>query len=672
MEFEFLKDIVLILGLAVVLLWVFNKLKIPEVIGLLITGVLAGPHGLQIITDVHEVEVLAEIGVILLLFTIGIEFSLKSLIKIRKILLIGGSFQVLLTIAVIFLIARRMGNPVNESVFIGFLIALSSTAVVLKLLQDKGDIDTPNGRISLGILIFQDIIIVPMMLITPFLAGNSDAMGGSVIEILIKAVIVAAIVILGAKYILPRVLYQVARTQSRELFLISVMVIAFAIAFMTYSAGLSLALGAFLAGLMISESEYSQQTLGNVIPFLHVFTSFFFISIGMLLNVTFFIDNIISILIFATLVLSVKTFLAGAAAFILGFPLRIAIITGFTLSQVGEFSFILSEIGMDEGILSESNYQLFLAISVLSMAATPIVIKLATKASDMIMKWPLPDKLRYGLFPKPESTIAKISDHLVIVGYGINGRNVARAAKFANIPHVIIEINPDTVRRERELGEIIYYGDATQHEVLSHANIQEALILVVTIPSPGDARRIILNARRMNPHVHIIIRTRFISDMKEMFALGADEVIPEEFETSIEIFTRVLAKYLIPHDVIEKLVAEVRSDGYQMFRSLSLEDTTFSNLTVNIPEVEIHSIHVCEGAPILGKPIDADQFSKDHKLTPLAVSRNQQMIRLPDRKFTFQVNDVIFVLGRSKNLADALDLFRTPGTEEPCETPDEN
>jgi len=666
MELEFLRDIVLILGMAIVITFIFHKLRIPNIIGLLLTGVLVGPHGISVISNVHEVEILAEIGVILLLFTIGIEFSLKSLVKIRKILLIGGSFQVIVTIAIIYLISRQLDNPVNESIFIGFLIALSSTAIVLKLLQDKGEIDSLHGRTTLGILIFQDIFIVPLMLITPLLAGNTNAMGGSVLEIILKFAGVAVIVILGAKYLIPRVLYQVARTQSREMFLLTIIVLGFAVAFLTYSAGLSLALGAFLAGLVISESEYSQQALGNIIPFLHVFTSFFFISIGMLLDVSFLADNIILILLFTTLVLSVKTFLAGTATFLLGFPLRTAIIVGFTLSQVGEFSFLLSKIGMEEGLLSENNYQLFLSVSVLSMAATPFVIRLSNKISDFVYLFPLPEKIKYGFIPKPESTIAKIKDHVIIVGYGITGKNVARAAKYANIAHVIIEVNPDTVRMERDKGEIIYYGDATQEEVLSHANAEEAMIMVVTIPSTGDTKGIIQMARQLNPHLHLIIRSRFITDMQIMYDLGADEVIPEEFETSIEIFTRMLAKYLIPHDLIEKLVAEVRADGYQMFRSLSLEESSTPHLKVNIPEVEIHTIHVCEKAPMIGKDFNITAFTDKHKLTPLAISRGQQVISLPDKDFRFQTNDILFLLGPANKIPDILDLFRGSETDEIC------
>jgi CPA2 family monovalent cation:H+ antiporter-2 len=658
MEFELLKDLVLILGLAIVVIYVFHKLKIPTVIGFLITGVITGPSGLNIISDIHDVEVIAEVGVILLLFTIGIEFSLKSLLKIGKILLIGGSFQVLVTIAAITLVAIQIGNPMNESLFIGFLVALSSTAIVLKLIQDKGEIDAPHGRISLGVLIYQDIIIVPMMLITPILAGNTGAIGSSYWEIILKFAAIALIVYLGAKFVIPYILHQLARTQNRELFLLSIIVIAFAAAFLTYSLGLSLALGAFIAGLLISESEYSQQALGNVTPFLDVFTSFFFISVGMLLDLQFLYNNPVEVLIFTTLVLSIKTIIAGLAAFILGFPLRTSIIVGFTLSQVGEFSFILSRIGVAEGLISGVNYQLFLSVSVMSMAATPLAIWLATRFANKINKWPLPDFLKYGLVPRPESTIARIKEHLVIVGYGLNGRNVAKAARFAGIPYTIIDINPDTVRSERNKGEIIHYGDAGQEEILSHANAGEAMILVSTLPMLGDNKRIIREARKMNPNLHIIIRTRFVRDMEELYKLGADEVIPEEFETSVEIFTRVLTKYLIPHDEIEKLVAEIRSDGYQMFRSLSTSEFNPAHLSVKIPQVDIHSIHVCKGSEADGKTIDQLMLNQIEGLSLLAVSQEGSIKSQPEEGLALKENDILFFLGQGRKLNDIKDLFR--------------
>ncbi len=657
MEYTLLNEIVLILGVSVVVLFIFNKFRIPSLLGFLLTGLLIGPNGFQLIQSIHEVEVLAEVGVILLLFTIGIEFSLENIVKIGRTILLGGTFQVITTILAVGAIAAYIGNSLNESIFIGFLIALSSTAIVMKLIQEKGEIYTPQGRTSLAILIFQDIIIVPMMLITPMLAGKSNGMDQSWLLITGKFLAVAIMVVIGSKYLIPKILYQITKTKSRELFLLSIIVIAFAVAFLTYSIGLSLALGAFLAGLMISESKYSQHAMGNILPFLDVFTSFFFVSIGMLMDINFFLANPVKILLFTTIVLSVKTFLAGTTSFILGFPLRTCVIVGFTLSQVGEFSFILSRIGIHEGLLSNDNYQLFLNVSVLSMAATPFLVNLSPSLADLLMKLPLPSKIKNGLYPKPESTIGKIKDHLIIVGYGINGKNVAKAARYANISHVIIEMNPDTVRKEMEKGEIIHFGDATQPEVLKHANIKEAMVLVVTIPGSADTKRILSTARRMNPHLHIIIRTRFIEDVKELYQQGADEVIPEEFETSVEIFTRVLAKYLVPYNEIEKLVARLRADGYEMFRDLSIENKNFTPLSVRIPNAEINSIHVCKGSPIEGKTIGKAGLPGKWKRKLLAVSRGNKTFNNPGNHFSIRENDVFFFLLPSSELMELHSYF---------------
>ncbi len=665
MEFDLLQDIVIIFGISVVVIFLFTKFKIPSIIGFLITGVLIGPYGFHLIENIHDVEILAEIGVVLLLFTIGIEFSMDNLFRIRKTILIGGPFQVLLTIGAIGLIAYYQGNPLNESVFIGFLIALSSTAIVLKLIQEKGEIYTPHGRTSLAILIFQDIIIVPMILLTPILAGNSSQ-GDSVWIILVKFISIIALVIIGSRWLVPKILYQVTLTKSRELFLLSIIVIAFAVAFLTYSSGLSLALGAFLAGLMISESKYSQHAMGNIIPFLDVFTSFFFVSIGMLMDISFFLANPIMILLFTILVLSVKTFLAGLTTFFLGYPLRTCLIVGFTLSQVGEFSFILSKIGISEGLLSNDNYQLFLAVSIMSMAATPLVINMASKMSVIALRLPLPSFVKNGITPKPISTIGKIKDHTIIIGYGLTGRNVAKASMYANIPHIIIEMNPDTYRKELNKGDIILFGDATQAEILHQANIDEALILVITIAISTDTKRIVATARKLNPHVHIIVRTRFTGDLKYLYELGADEVIPEDFETSVEIFSRVLIKYLVPHDEIEKLIDGLRSDNYEMFRSLSFATNGSSPLAIKAPGIEITTIHVCMDSIAVGEKIGSFDFYKKSDPKLIAISRSHEIIHNPGKEFTIEENDILFFLAESSRLIPYYDLFRARESGKKC------
>ncbi|MGD8512677.1 MAG: cation:proton antiporter, partial [Deltaproteobacteria bacterium] len=546
MEILLLNDIVIIFGLSITILFICHRLHIPTIVGFLLTGILTGPYGLGLIKAVHEVEILAEVGVVLLLFTIGIEFSLGKLLQIKKSVLMGGSIQVLLTLLVTSVLVRQLGQPIGESTFMGFLIALSSTAIVLKILQERAEVDSPHGRTTLGILIFQDIIIVPMILVTPLLAGATGDSGDSVPVLIAKVVGIIGLVIVSAKWIVPQVLYQIARTRSQELFLLSIVVICLAAAWITSSVGLSLPLGAFLAGLIISESEYSHHALGNILPFRDVFTSFFFVSIGMLLDIGFLFREPGTIALIALGVFVLKSIIATFATVLLGFPLRTSLLVGLGLGQVGEFSFILSKAGIEYGLLEANIYQIFLAFSVLTMAATPFIIALAPRLGDIILRLPLPKKLVSGFYPVSQTKVEEKKDHLVIIGFGVNGRNVARAARGAGIPYAVIEMNPEAVRSEQARGEPIYYGDSTQEAVLQHANIKDARIVVAAINDPAATRRITEVVRRLNPKIHLIVRTPYLREVKPLFELGADDVIPEEFETSVEIFTRVLAKYFIP------------------------------------------------------------------------------------------------------------------------------
>ncbi len=657
MEIPLLNDIVIIFGLSIVILFICHQLRVPAIVGFLLTGILAGPYGLGLVKAVHEVEILAEVGVVLLLFTIGIEFSLARLLQIKKSVLIGGSIQVLLTLLVTFVIARQLGQPIGESIFMGFLISLSSTAIVLKLIQERAEVDSPHGRTTLGILIFQDIIIIPMILVTPLLAGATGDSGESVLLLIAKGIGIIGLVIVSAKWVVPQVLYQIARTRSQELFLLGVVVICLAVAWITSSAGLSLALGAFLAGLIISESEYSHQALGNILPFRDVFTSFFFVSIGMLLDIGFLFRQPGTIALIALAVLVSKSIIASFATVLLAFPFRTSILVGLALGQVGEFSFILSKTGVEYGLLAGNTYQMFLAFSVLSMAATPFIITLAPRLADIILRLPLPKRLISGFYPVSEIKVEVKKHHLIIIGFGVNGRNVARAARVAGIPYAIIEMNPETVRSEQAQGEPIYYGDATREAVLQHANIKDARIVVAAINDPTATRRIAEIIRRLNPKVHLIVRTRYLQEVKPLYELGADEVIPEEFETSVEIFTRVLAKYFIPRDEIERLVTEVRSDGYEMFRSLSKASASFSDLKLQLPDVDISTFRISQGSPLIGKTLAQIELRRRYGVSVVAIRRGAQVLSSPGADTLLRSNDVLFVLGSSEKISEATRIF---------------
>ncbi len=654
-----LTDVVIIFSLAIVVLFVCHRLRLPAVVGFLFTGIFVGPFGAGLIKDMHDVEILAEIGVVLLLFTIGIEFSLEKLLKIRKPVLIGGPLQVFITFTASYFIAREFGQAVNNSIFIGFLVALSSTAIVIKLFQDKAEIDTPQGSTALGVLIFQDIIVVPMILITPLLGGASGSVGESLLILLGKAAAIILLVIVSIKYIVPKLLYQIARTRNNELFLLSVVVLCFGVAWLTSLAGLSLALGAFLAGLIISESEYSHHALGNILPFRDVFTTFFFISIGMMLDVRFLIEHvaIISAIVLGSILL--KAFIAGFATLLLGFSLRTAILAGLALAQIGEFSFILSRVGSEHGIFGDVINQGFLAVAVLTMALTPFIMALGPRLADLVLKLPLPSKLVSGMSPAPANLMEKLEDHLVIIGYGIIGRNVARAACLAGVPYIIIEMNPDTVRSERAKGEPIFYGDATYESVLHITHIEKARVVVVAINDPTATRRITSRVRRMNPACHMIVRSRYLQEMAPLHKLGANEVIPEEYETAVEIFARVLAKYLVSKDEIDKLVTEVRADEYEMFRSRSRPEPIASETELHLHDIDISAFRVEPDSSLINKTLAEINFRRLYGVTIVAIRRNWEVLSNPGADSRIYPEDVLFMLGAPEKITEAIQTCAT-------------
>ncbi len=651
MEIPLLTDITIILGLSVLVVYVFQKLRLPTILGFLMTGLIVGPYGLSFVSASHEIDVLSEIGIILLLFIIGMEFSLKSLIAIKKTVFVGGSFQVGFTILLVFGIAYLMGFGAPEATFLGFVFALSSTAIVLKILQERSEVNSPHGKISLAILIFQDIIVVPMMLLTPLMAGQSDDIFGAVLQLVLKTVAVLLVVWFGARLIIPRLLYEVAKTKSRELFLLFVVVICFSVAWATSAIGLSLALGAFIAGLVISESEYSHQATGIIIPFREIFTSFFFVSIGMLLDISFLFIHLPVILGLLVAVILLKAGVAAVASLILKYPMRVAITVGLCLFQVGEFAFILSKSGMEYELLTGDVYQYFLSVSILSMAITPFVIQYAEPITRLLVKSPQSGlKTTNSSSTSEEKFLEELHDHTMIIGYGVNGRNVAHAARFADIPYVIIEMNAATVRAEKAKGEPIYFGDATNEVVLEHLKVYRARVAVVAISDPPATKRVIISIRAICPTVHVIVRTRFMNEMDEYHRLGADEVIPEEFETSIEIFSRMLHKYLVPQDEVEHFVQEIRSDNYEILRPQSARNRHIAPLS--IPDINITSLKVqSDNNNIVGRKIRDANIRLEHSINILAIQRNEQYITHIEADTVIYQDDILYLAGSPEAIA---------------------
>ena len=657
-----LHQITMTLAFAAVAVFFCHYARIPTVVAFILTGLAIGPRGLGLIHNVHEVEELAEIGVVLLLFTIGLEFSFARLFSVKRLALLGGGGQVALTTLAFMPGGVLLLGNFKSAFFFGFLLALSSTAIVLRLISDKGEMESPHGKTALGILIFQDIAVVPMMLFMPMLSSAQTGISPDAILLLAKGAAILILVMASALWIVPMLLDRVAATRNRELFQLTIIVLCFSVAWLTYKAGLSLALGAFMAGLVISESEYSHQAMANAIPFRDVFASFFFISVGMLLDTGFVWSHAGLVLALTLAVMAVKIGATYCVGYLMGFSFRTAIVTALFLCQVGEFSFVLYRAAMSHDILKGDAYQYFLAVSVLTMLAAPFIIAGSSRIAAVASRLPMTKRMRYGLHhareQKDAEAFSRLAGHLVIIGFGFTGKQLARAARTWQIPYVIIEYNPVTVREEKEKGEPIFFGDATQEAILAHASLAAARVVAVAIPDPVCVRRVTKLARQMNPGIHIVTRTRFLSDYKELRALGADDVIPEEYETSIEVFSLVLSRYAVPRHEIEEFVDQVRADGYEMFRRLPESAASLCEYT--LPNAEIVRFTVKQGARAEGRTLGELALRKDHGVTVLSIRKAGSVVSSPGADTLLLAGDVLLAVGEKKLLADAACLFAKP------------
>ncbi|HET9235225.1 MAG TPA: cation:proton antiporter [Candidatus Eisenbacteria bacterium] len=548
-------QVLIILAVSTIVLVVSHRLRIPAVIALLLTGAVLGPHGAGLVGAAGDVEQLAEIGVVLLLFTIGLEVSLDDLWRLRRSALLGGGLQLGLTVFGSMIALQLLGVPTAQAALIACIVGLSSTAVVLKVLKDRGDIETPYGRSVTGVLLFQDLAVVPMLLVLPALAG--DELEISVSSRLLTSLLLLAVVI-ACRWFIPWALRQVVRALDREVFTLSIVVIGLAVAWLAHLAHLEPALGAFLAGVIIAESEYSHDAMGVVLPFRDVFATVFFVSIGMLFDAAFVVAQLPLVLLLSAVVIAGKGALAALGLRLAGLPLTTALPAGIALAQIGEFSFVLLQSGAKTGLLGPDLHQLLVAVAAITLGLTPLFVSISAPVTRRIL----------GRFPIRGKGMGEgMQDHIVIVGGGAGGKQVARAARSCGIAYLIVETNPERVNQLREEAEPIRYGDAVHEPVLTAAGVERARVVVILIRDPVAARRIIVLARRLNPTLHLVVRTRYVAEIPALLSLGANQVIAEEFESAIEIFTRVLNAYLVPDTDIEGIVDEIRAAGYQMLRS---------------------------------------------------------------------------------------------------------
>jgi CPA2 family monovalent cation:H+ antiporter-2 len=661
----FLGEIVALFALSALIAYLCTRIRLVPIAGFLLTGVVVGPNALGLVQDPELVSTLAEIGVILLLFEIGIEFSLTKLARLKRAISLGGGLQAGLTIAIVAGGGWAAGVDWASSIYTGFLVALSSTAVVLSLLSDRGETDTPSGQLSLAMLIFQDLAIVAMILLIPMLAGTGGS-GWAVAGALGRAVAVIVAVLVLARFIVPRILEGVAYARRPELFVIVVATIGLGTAWLVSLAGVSLELGAFLAGLVVSESEYSEQAMSEVLPFRSLFNAIFFVSVGMLLDVSFFFEQPLLLLGGVVGVLVVKALVTTLAALALGVPIRIAAGVGLTLAQIGEFSFVLERTGRAVGLspmgLGPAGEQVFIVTAVLLMLGTPALIGVGPRLGEWL-QGRVGGRLAAGPGDEAAPGEADLEDHVVIVGFGPAGRRLAQVLHEDGIPFIVVDLNPQSVEEAREMGYHAIYGDATRAPLLEEAGIHHAKLAVVVVNDPRAVYRITRVARYENPTLRLIVRTRFLSELERIRDAGADVVVPEEIEASVQIFAHVLRAYGVEATEVEKQVRTIRAHDYELLRG-DAEGAHLLLQGLDDDSVHTRTIEVRAACPAAQCTLDDLQLEEAHGLTVLAVRRDDDTISAPDGTFTLQPGDRLVVMGSAEAFAGSADLFRVPESEE--------
>ena len=675
----FFIEVAALLVCGALIAYIGYRLKLVPIVGFLLTGVVIGPNALGLVGNQELVDATAQVGVILLLFTIGIEFSLEKLAQIKKLIFGGGGLQVGLTALATLGILMALGVPWQAGLFTGFLVALSSTAIVLKLLGSRNETNTEPGQASLGILIFQDLAIIVMVLLVPILAGQGGSAAGIGLA-LGKAGLIIVAALFGARRVMPYVLERVAKTCSQELFLLSLIAICFGMALLASLAGVSLELGAFLAGLIVSESRFSEHAFGEIMPLQILFAATFFISVGMLLNVGFLISNLPLVLGVVVLVLVLKIVLTGISMKALGFGLSSSVAVAFMLAQVGEFSFVLERAGRELSLfpagLADTGSQTFIAATVVLMVLTPPLSQFGQRlARRLEARRPaqpaedeaMPPSETAETVPLPAQH-ATIENHIIVAGYGRGARRLAGVLHTAHLPHVIITLSPSRAQEAEDGGHIIVRGDATRQNALLHARIMQAKMLFIPDDDASFAHRVARVARTLNPTLRIVARTRHSATADTLLHAGTDLIVTEELEAIAQLFAEVLRDYQIEPAEVEHCLSVVRQEHYQILRESSGDGVLAPIGDMIIGTLDTRTITLRKGASVIGQTLEAIGF--EHRgLTVKTVHRGHTVVTMPPPTLTLNEADMITFQGTAETFARCADLFRALPAHEPIPHP---
>jgi CPA2 family monovalent cation:H+ antiporter-2 len=654
-----LDELAIVTVIAVVVMVTLSKLKMPTVAGLLLTGALLGPAGFGVSTSAESIEVLAEIGVVFLLFTIGLEFSLSRLKVIFKQVLVGGILQVGLTTLAIALLALAFDQPIKKGVFYGFVFALSSTAIVLRALTERGELDAPHGKFIVGTLIFQDLCVVPMVLIVPLLSATADTsnLWLDLSIAMLKATVVVVVMISISSLIVPKILKWVDSSRSNEVFLLAIIGICIGTAWITSLAGLSLALGAFLGGVVVADTDYRHRALGDILPLRDAFVSIFFFSLGMIFDLKVVVENPMMTLGLLFAFICLKGFIATFAAMSMHFPSRAAWLAGVGLAQFGEFGFVLTKLAQVNGVIDLQEAKPLLTAGILSMFFTPLLVRLAPHmTSGEKLLAPLEKLMGIQSVNEIEESSLAYHQHIIIIGFGLAGQSLANVLKSQQIEHLILELNINNVKKGKDQGFPIYYGDATSAEALHHAHLEHARAVVVLINDPLANQRIIHTIKRLVPNMHILTRTRYFLDRQVLYALGAKEVVIEEIEGTTEMVAKLLKLLGTPRNLIDEHVRKIRKIAQESERKSTMPRSKLSEIKA-LEEMKIESVSILENSPALGKSLAELSLRSHSNASVIGIVRNQQLLDQVDPHLPLALHDVIYLAGRGEALQQAYQIL---------------
>lgn len=646
MQHAILLELVVVMAVAVASAALLRRLQLPPVVGFIIAGTFVGPGGFGLVKDRHQIELVAEVGVMLLLFTVGLKLRLADLWQLRRSVFGGGALQVVVTGGVTLAAALILGRPLPEAVVWGAMVALSSTALVLWLLEASGDTGTRHGRMMISVLLFQDLAVVPVMLALPLLAGHA-ATATEIGLLLGRSLAVIALTIVGARYAFPFITARIVASGSQELFTLTTVLAAVGTALVFGHFGLSMALGAFLAGMVVSESEYVGRMIDHVTPLRDVFNSLFFVSMGMLVEPRLWMENPLPLAAMLVGVLALKALVAGLVSWLIERNTLTAMAAGLGLSQIGEFSVVVASEAARLGLLPEAQHQLFLAIAVPTVVVTPLLLRMATqRLRDAPAQAPTP--------------MAGLDEHVIVVGYGINGRSVGRALDLLEVPYVVVDLNAQTITDVVGEGGMALEGDAAEDAVLQSVGIERARAVVATLSSATATRGVVAAARRLNAATHIIARTRYLREVEPLRELGATVVVPEEYETALELTGRVLSLYGAAPHVIAREKDTLRREGYELLREDGVVPAPHPTIETLRQLATIAQAQVGAQSDAAGRSLRELNLRGRTGATVLAIERDGRIDLDPPADYQLQAGDTLVTFANGPALAAVRAMLSAP------------